>query len=41
MRRVSFLMSLELTRALIYILRKDGQLFNLRLWRTGQRNHNW
>ena len=37
MRRVSFLMSLELTRALIYILRKDAQLFSFRLWRAGLR----
>lgn len=37
MRRVSFLMGLELTMALIYILRKDGQLFNFRLWHTGLR----
>ena len=28
MRRVSVLMSIELTRALFYILKKDGQLFN-------------
>lgn len=35
MRRVTFLMSLELTRALFYILRKDGQLFNFKLWRSG------
>jgi len=35
MRRVSVLMSVELTRALFYILKKDGQLFNLKLWRTG------
>jgi uncharacterized protein len=35
MRRVSVLMSVELLRALFYILKKDGQLFNLKLWRTG------
>jgi predicted metal-dependent hydrolase len=35
MRRVSVLMSVELTRALFYILRKEGQLFNLKLWRRG------
>jgi predicted metal-dependent hydrolase len=35
MRRASVLMSIELTRALFYILKKDGQLFNFRLWRTG------
>lgn len=35
MRRVTVLMSWELTRALIYILKKEGQLYNLRLWRSG------
>ena len=35
MRRASVLMSIELTRALLYILKKDGQLFNFKLWRTG------
>ena len=35
MRRVSLLMSLELIRALFYILRKDGNFFNFRLWRKG------
>jgi predicted metal-dependent hydrolase len=35
MKRATFFITLELTRALIYILRKDGQLFNLKLWRTG------
>ena len=35
MRRVSVLMSIELTRALFYILKKDGQLFNIKLWRAG------
>ncbi|MDG1944057.1 MAG: metal-dependent hydrolase [Halioglobus sp.] len=35
MRRVSFLMTIELTRALFYILRKDGQLFSLSVWRKG------
>ena len=28
-------MSLELTKALFYILKKDGQLLNVKLWRTG------
>ena len=35
MRRVSVLMSIELMRALFYILKKEGQLFNFKLWRTG------
>ena len=35
MRRVSVLMSIELTRTLFYILRKDGRLFNVKLWRAG------
>ncbi len=35
MRRVSVLMGVELLRALVYILKKDGQLFNLKLWRAG------
>jgi len=35
MRRVSVLMSIELTRALFYIIKKDGQLFNFKLWREG------
>jgi predicted metal-dependent hydrolase len=35
MRRVSVLMSIELTRALFYILKKDGRLFNFKLWRAG------
>lgn len=35
MRRASVLMSVELTKALFYILKKDGQLFNLKLWRAG------
>lgn len=35
MRRVSVLMSMEIIRAQFYILKKDGQLLNLRLWRKG------
>lgn len=35
MRRASFFIGLELTRALFYILRKDGQLFNFKLWKKG------
>ena len=35
MRRATFFIALELTRALIYILRKDGKLFNLKLWFKG------
>ena len=35
MKRATFFITLELTRALFYILRKDGQLFNFNLWRTG------
>lgn len=35
MKRASFFIGLELTRALVYILRKDGRLFDLRLWRAG------
>jgi len=35
MRRASFFIGLELMRALLYILRKDGQLFNIKLWRSG------
>ncbi|MEZ5572120.1 MAG: metal-dependent hydrolase [Halioglobus sp.] len=35
MRRVSLLMSIELIRALLYILRKNGQLWNFKLWRAG------
>ena len=35
MRRATFFIGLELARALFYILRKDGQLFNFKLWRTG------
>lgn len=35
MRRVSLLMSLELAGALFYILRREGQLLNLRLWCAG------
>ena len=35
MRRVSVLMSLEIIKALFYILRKDGRLFNVQLWRAG------
>jgi predicted metal-dependent hydrolase len=35
MRRVSVFLTLELTRALVSILRQDGQLFNFRLWRKG------
>lgn len=35
MRRVSVFLAFELTRALVTILRKDGQLFNVRLWRAG------
>lgn len=38
MRRATFFISLELTRALFYILRKDGQLLNFRLWRKGLRD---
>jgi uncharacterized protein len=35
MRRVSVLMAFELTRTLFTILKRDGKLFNLRLWRRG------
>ncbi|MFT4520777.1 MAG: putative metal-dependent hydrolase [Halioglobus sp.] len=35
MKRASLFITLELSRALFYILKKDGQLFNLKLWRTG------
>ena len=35
MKRASFFIGLELTRALFYILRKDGQLLNLKLWFNG------
>jgi predicted metal-dependent hydrolase len=35
MKRASFFITLELTRAVFYILRKDGRLFNFNLWRTG------
>jgi predicted metal-dependent hydrolase len=35
MRQVSILMCVELTRALFYILKKDGELLNLKLWRSG------
>jgi predicted metal-dependent hydrolase len=35
MRRASVFLAFELTRALMTILRKDGQLFNFRLWRAG------
>lgn len=35
MKRASFFIGLELMRALFYILRKDGQLFNFKLWKTG------
>ncbi|MFT4825471.1 MAG: putative metal-dependent hydrolase [Halioglobus sp.] len=35
MKRASFFIGLELMRALIYILRKDGKLLNIKLWRRG------
>lgn len=35
MKRASFFIGLELMRALLYILRKDGQLLNFKLWRAG------
>ena len=35
MRRATFFIGLELTRALVYILRKDGKLFNFKIWRAG------
>ena len=35
MKRASFFIGLELMRALLYILRKDGQLLNVKLWRSG------
>ena len=35
MKRASFFIGLELMRALLYILRKDGQLLNIKLWRSG------
>lgn len=35
MKRTSFFIGIELMRALFYILRKDRQLFNFKLWRTG------
>lgn len=38
MRRASFFVAMQLTRALIYILRKDGKLYNVKLWTQGLRN---
>lgn len=38
MRRVSVLMAFELTRTLFTILKRDGRLLNLRLWRRGLRS---
>ena len=35
MRRATVFLAFELTRALVSILRRDGQLFNFRLWRQG------
>jgi predicted metal-dependent hydrolase len=35
MRRVSLMMSLEIVKALFYMLKKDGHLFNFKLWRSG------
>ncbi|MFT6275994.1 MAG: putative metal-dependent hydrolase [Halioglobus sp.] len=35
MKRTSLFVGLELMRAIFYILRKDGQLFNFKLWRSG------
>jgi len=35
MKRGTFFIGLELFKAIFYILRKDGQLFNVSLWRTG------
>jgi uncharacterized protein len=35
MRRATVFLTFEVTRALVSILRKDGQLFNIRLWRQG------
>lgn len=35
MKRASFFIGVELTRALFYMLRKDGQLLNLKLWWKG------
>jgi len=35
MRRASVFLAFELTRALVTILRRDGQLFNVALWRRG------
>ena len=35
MKRASFFIGIELMRALFYIIRKDGQLFNVKLWRAG------
>jgi predicted metal-dependent hydrolase len=35
MRRVSVLLAFELTRTLFTILKRDGKLLNLRLWRRG------
>lgn len=35
MKRASLFIGLELARAVFYILKKDGHLFNLKLWRTG------
>jgi predicted metal-dependent hydrolase len=37
MKRASLFISLELLRALFYILRKDGRLFNFGIWRAGLR----
>ncbi len=37
MKRASLFISLELVRALFYILRKDGRLFNFKIWRAGLR----
>jgi predicted metal-dependent hydrolase len=35
MKRASLFISLELVRALFYILRKDGRLFDFGIWRAG------
>lgn len=38
MRRASFFVALQLTRALAYMLRKDGRLFSVSIWYRGLRD---
>jgi uncharacterized protein len=35
MRRTTFFLTLELTKGVCYMLKKDGNLFNLSIWRQG------